>query len=138
MFVVTQLIIAPSYISDCYSSVVSTSRLLIQAFVFLFLYTWSLVVSPRKKKTNLPFCCATVEALLHAAITPTRPSVSIFISSHAAHCSVVCFSVRGRILSLFQNSDSCEGQNRKIGLFVLKIRNPNKGAEVLECCYTSL
>lgn len=88
MFVISQLIIAPAYISNYYSSVVSTSRQLIKAFLFLFLYTWFL---PDKK--TLPFCCTTVEALLHAAITPTWSSVSIFISSHAAQCRVVYFSV---------------------------------------------
>lgn len=42
---VSQLIIARAYISDCYSSVVSTSRQLIKAFLFSLLYTWTLLHS---------------------------------------------------------------------------------------------
>lgn len=81
---VSQLIIAPAYISDCCSSVVSTSRQLIKAFLFSLLYTWTSVGSSQEK---LPLCCTTVEALLHSAITSTRPSGSI--SSHVAICSLV-------------------------------------------------
>lgn len=76
---VSQLIIEPAYISDCSSSVVSTSRQLIKAFPFSLLYTWTLVASSQEK---LSLCCTAVEALLHAAITSIRRIGSIFISSH--------------------------------------------------------
>lgn len=88
---VSQLIIAPAYISDCYSSVVSTSRQLIKAFLFSPLYTWTSVGSSQEK---LPLCCTTIEALLHSAITSTRPSGSISISSHIAICSLVWVPVQ--------------------------------------------
>lgn len=138
MFVVSQLIIAPAYISDCYSSVVSTSRQLIKAFLFLFLYTWSLVGSSQKKKT--PLLLHNSRSIITCCNHSNQAKCVYFhlITCSSLQCGMFFCSVTGRILSLFQNSDPYEGQNGTIGLFVLKIRNPNKGAEVLVLLHKSM
>lgn len=139
MFVISQLIIAPAYISDCYSYVVSTSRQLIKAFLFLFLYTWSLVgSSPKKKKTPLLLCNS--RSIITCCNHSNQAKYVYFhlITCSSLQCSMFFCSARGRILSLFHNLDLYEGQNGKIGLFVLKIKNPNKGAEVLVLLHKSM
>lgn len=90
---VSQLIIARAYISDCYSSVVSTSRQLIKAFPFSLLYTWTLLHS----SWGFITCCN--------HFSQAKWVYFHLITCSYLQCGLSSCSVSGRILSLYQNSD---------------------------------